>query len=286
MGMGGPGMGMASAEGTVRVAHALIGREADPDKTYAETSRFVNAQYEHYMAGHKADMQVRTAGFKFKSAAHEAFLDSLRPVNGMGAQAVLGPLPDNMGTVLPIHGEPPLLGGASADPKNLYALFEYMQVHGEQWNPVRIAAKRGDKGQQMTQPHLFTGLEQKLYKMICSADIPFAFYAQYTAGPGQDYQLDGAFPALRLGIEADGETWHTAPEKIASDRKRDMSLTSSGWHILRFTEDEIDEQAPAVLQVISDTIRALTGQQSQGGQKSQSGQQSPEEAEKSEEITL
>ena len=121
-----------------------------------------------------------------------------------------------------------------------------------------MAAKNSD----VKQTYRFTTLEQKLYRILLQAGLPFAWYAQYLAGPITqhfEYQLDAAIPALRLGLEADGEIYHSNPEKIAKDRKRDMLLATQGWTILRFTENELNEHPEEVLKVIMQTIRRLMG---------------------------
>ena len=80
----------------------------------------------------------------------------------------------------------------------------------------------------------------ELYNTINLANIPYPFYAQYQAGPSLQYQLDAAFPGLKLGIEADSKTFHSSPVKIQQDKQRDINLATQGWTILRFTEEEIE----------------------------------------------
>jgi very-short-patch-repair endonuclease len=106
---------------------------------------------------------------------------------------------------------------------------------------------------------MFSNLEQTLYRLILSTNVPFPFYAQFQAGSGLEYQLDGAFPSLKLGVEADSKTYHSAPDKVASDRQRDMSLASQGWTVLRFTEEELTQRPQDVIQVIITVIRKITG---------------------------
>lgn len=107
--------------------------------------------------------------------------------------------------------------------------------------------------------HGYNNLEKKLYKLIISMNVPVAFYAQYEAGPSNNYILDGAFPAIKLGIEADGEIFHNNPEKIQKDRQRDISLSRQGWTILRFTDKEIEKQPKDVVMVITQALQKLLG---------------------------
>jgi very-short-patch-repair endonuclease len=113
--------------------------------------------------------------------------------------------------------------------------------------------------------HGYTGLEKKLYKLVMSMNVPLAFYAQYEAGPSKNYTLDGAFPAIKLAVEADGEIWHNNPNKIAQDKQRDMSLAQQGWTILRFTDKEIEKQPQEVAMVIKQALQKLLGAHTGGG---------------------
>lgn len=90
-----------------------------------------------------------------------------------------------------------------------------------------------------------------------SLQLPHAFYAQFEAGPGKEYILDGAFPDIKLAVEADGEIWHNNPNKIQSDRDRDISLSRQGWTVLRFTDKEIEKQPRDVAMVIQQAISKL-----------------------------
>lgn len=107
--------------------------------------------------------------------------------------------------------------------------------------------------------HVYTGLERKLYQIVMQMGIPLAFYAQYEAGPGKNYTLDGAFPNIKLGVEADGEIWHNNPEKINGDKNRDANLARQGWTILRFTDKEIEKQPKDVAMVIQQAVHKLMG---------------------------
>jgi len=131
--------------------------------------------------------------------------------------------------------------------------------HGDPMNyqasrDTRLSAK---KDKQILYP--YNNLEKKLYKLVMSMNIPIAFYAQYQAGPSNEYVLDGAFPAIKLGIEADGEIWHNNNKKILEDRQRDINLARQGWTILRFTDREIEKQPRDVANVITQALHRLLG---------------------------
>jgi len=52
------------------------------------------------------------------------------------------------------------------------------------------------------------------------------------------FVLDFAVPDKKLGIECDGEKWHPIGNK--RDRFRDWILSRAGWKILRFREEDIN----------------------------------------------
>ncbi len=115
----------------------------------------------------------------------------------------------------------------------------------------------------------YTSLEKKLYQIVMQIGAPLAFYAQYEAGPGKEYILDGAFPQIKLAVEADGEIWHNNPQKIESDRQRDISIAKQGWTVLRFTDKEITKQPQDVAMVIKQAMQHLMGSIGNSGQTQQ-----------------
>jgi very-short-patch-repair endonuclease len=64
-------------------------------------------------------------------------------------------------------------------------------------------------------------------------------HAQYPIGP---YTLDFAIPERRIVIECDGNYWHSRPECIKRDRRKDKFLTARGWDVLRFSETDINAE--------------------------------------------
>lgn len=101
----------------------------------------------------------------------------------------------------------------------------------------------------------FTSVEQALYKAILSRRFPYDFWAQYMINGDQRMRVDGAFPQIKLIVEADGREWHSDKESIEKDKRRDSYLSSQGWTVLRFTEEEIEKKLNDVIAVISQAIR-------------------------------
>ncbi len=85
------------------------------------------------------------------------------------------------------------------------------------------------------------------------------FRRQHPVGP---FIVDFACPLSRLAIEVDGET-HGTDEEIAYDKRREAYLRSRGWHVLRFTNQEIYKSLNAVLDGIwrwSPSVSPLRGE--------------------------
>lgn len=190
------------------------------------------------------DKSIYSSNYKrFKSAAHKNFLNYTKPVNGRGycgkfeESDIIDYGDLNLQPLSIIH----------ARPLNYIAQKEYHDEIRKVYSKKEIQLPKAQ----------FTQLEKKLYNLILQAHLPYAFYAQYAAGPSFEYQLDGAFPALKLGIEADSETFHNNSRQIMSDRQRDSVLASQGWTILRFTEDEIEDRGEQIIMVIINAINKL-----------------------------
>jgi hypothetical protein len=220
-------------------------------KNYKLASAAINEIYNERIDAKNSG--VRTASKRIKSAAHEYFLMSLTPVTGRGS---LGPLPSEydglFGSI-----QTPLCGGDNSHPLNNYALEEIYQFASNENEAIKKYAKK--KVDISQQPKMFTGLEKKLYGLTMSLNMPFPLYAQYSAGPTMDYQLDAAIPNLKIGIEADGEIWHNNPDKIAKDKRRDSELAANGWIIVRFTDKEINDHPQDCLNVLIKAIKKRTG---------------------------
>jgi very-short-patch-repair endonuclease len=63
----------------------------------------------------------------------------------------------------------------------------------------------------------------------------------------------------QIDLECDGDKYHSSPKKIAYDRMRNNYLTSAGWHVLRFSGNEIEKSMPKCLNIIGKTITLLKG---------------------------
>ena len=252
MGMGAPGMGITPPPpGGMGAPMGGMPMASSPTENYRLASTIINDIYTERLNSSSRLMNMRLAGRRFKSAAHEGFIRSLTPVSG---RAYLGSLPeeyDGFGGII----IPQAFGGDNCSPINYYAQQEMHNIQSAPETREVFAKKKFEK----PSPQMFTSIEKKLYSLLLSLNMPYPLYAQYAAGPTMDYQLDAAIPGIKVGIEADGEIWHNNPEKIAKDKRRDIELASNGWIIVRFTDKELNDHPQDVLNVIMQAIRKKTG---------------------------
>jgi len=109
---------------------------------------------------------------------------------------------------------------------------------------------RDEKGRVM-----FTGPERQIMKEIVASarrgDIKQRIFPQYPVKFGsEEYTIDFAMPDIKLGIEVDGELFHSTDEQVASDRQRDSKLSSLGWTVVRFTDREVDSEMRQVMETV------------------------------------
>ena len=106
---------------------------------------------------------------------------------------------------------------------------------------------------------ILTGPERELLKELVNSkktgQINKKMFSQFPVKWGKKtYTIDFAIPDIKLGIEVDGGLFHSTKEQIEKDKKRDSNLAFLGWTILRFKDDEIENQMRGVLDKIISTI--------------------------------
>ena len=93
-----------------------------------------------------------------------------------------------------------------------------------------------------------TPAEQQLWEAIRGQRLMGRrFRAQHPLGT---FVLDFCCPSERLVVEIDGGV-HDAPEQAAHDAARTASLEAHGYRVLRFRNEEVLTDLPAVLRRIS-----------------------------------
>ena len=243
-----PGMAPPAADAAMGMTPPMA---ASKEENYRLASTIINELYDEAVQHKNNTVGKRFASKRFKSAAHEEFIQSIMPVTGRGMH---GPIPENydrLGGKLYV----PFLGGDASEPLNFEAQIELRHIQAaSDENVKKVVAAKVEK----QVPKLYTSLEKKLYALLMSLNMPHPLYAQYSAGPNFDYQLDAAIPSLGIGIEADGEIWHNNFDKITKDRKRDSELANNGWIIVRFTDKELNDHPNDCIKVLTNAIQKRT----------------------------
>ena len=99
-----------------------------------------------------------------------------------------------------------------------------------------------------------TPWEQKLWNHLKGRQLDgFKFRRQHGI---EKYVVDFYCPKVKLIVELDG-SGHLTPQKIREDKERDKILKELGYHILRFYNNDIDENLEGVLKIISDSCKEL-----------------------------
>lgn len=62
-------------------------------------------------------------------------------------------------------------------------------------------------------------------------------------GNGQLRRLDFAWPDLRVAVEYDGVDWHTEPDALRNDRRRQLALQDVGWTVIAIVFDDVRHRA-------------------------------------------
>lgn len=93
--------------------------------------------------------------------------------------------------------------------------------------------------------HKPTSIEKALNNALQSAAI--VSIQEY---PVSGFSIDLALPEHKIAIEVDGSYWHSLPEAIARDARKDAALKAAGWTVLRFSETAINTDVAACVTVV------------------------------------
>lgn len=73
------------------------------------------------------------------------------------------------------------------------------------------------------------------------------------------YEIDFAYPELRIAIEVDGYGPHSSRAAFQSDRVRQNDLVGLGWMVLRFTWADVVRRPERVARQIAQAIGRAEG---------------------------
>ena len=108
-----------------------------------------------------------------------------------------------------------------------------------------------------------TSIEMGLYRAVKrgqeTGNLPLNFLMQQKPEPVEmaKVTVDGFFPDIKLIIEADGKLYHSSPDQVAKDQERDSRFQQLGWTVLRFTDEEIENNIEQVLSKIIQVSKQL-----------------------------
>ena len=69
-------------------------------------------------------------------------------------------------------------------------------------------------------------------------------------------QVDFAYPARRIAIQAEGYRWHGGRRRFVEDLRTRNRLQELGWRVLHVTWDDLDVNGAALLAPLSTWLRS------------------------------
>ena len=91
-----------------------------------------------------------------------------------------------------------------------------------------------------------TPAENYFWRVLKETKFPISFKRQFIIG---DYIADFANVDASIIVEIDG-AYHSEPIQIENDAVRSAWLNRMGWHVIRFTNDEIIYDTKRVLNTL------------------------------------
>ncbi|HJV09387.1 MAG TPA: hypothetical protein VJ653_06885, partial [Acidimicrobiales bacterium] len=82
-------------------------------------------------------------------------------------------------------------------------------------------------------------LEDLLFRVLRRGGLPAPVRQYEVAG----VRLDGAYPPIRLGLEADSRIWHGGRLDVQRNAEKANILLAHGWRVLRFTHFDLTRRA-------------------------------------------
>jgi very-short-patch-repair endonuclease len=99
--------------------------------------------------------------------------------------------------------------------------------------------------------------ERRLHRILRQAGIAgWVPNLTVTAMSGQRFEIDVAFPGIKLAIEVDGYAYHSDDGRFQGDRTRQNALIASGWRVLRFTWADLDQRPDHVVRQVRSLLAA------------------------------
>ena len=97
-------------------------------------------------------------------------------------------------------------------------------------------------------------LEPALARVLLRHGLPTAVFHRRVRAGGRVFEVDFAYPELRIVIEVDGWQHHGRRDAFERDRARDAALVAAGWVVLRFTWLQVTRRPAWVAAQIAATL--------------------------------
>jgi hypothetical protein len=99
--------------------------------------------------------------------------------------------------------------------------------------PLRALLREWDQHERLAH----SGWEVRLSRLLVSMGFPRPTRQIRVVDDQGNFvaQVDMGYPALKVAIEGDSETWHTGLPRFHSDRTRRNLVTAAGWEFLTYT---------------------------------------------------
>src|SRR5439155_7001027 len=92
--------------------------------------------------------------------------------------------------------------------------------------------------------------EERMLALIRRAQLP----APEMNADLHGYSVDFLWRQHRLVVEVDGHTYHTTKSAFERDRRKDATLQSAGWLVIRFTWQQIHDEPYAVIAQLAQAL--------------------------------
>jgi very-short-patch-repair endonuclease len=102
-----------------------------------------------------------------------------------------------------------------------------------------------------TFPTKMTSIERLLHDEFKKRRLKFEMHKTMF----RRWQPDFVFEQARLIVQADGDYWHSLPDRMESDHAFNAVASSEGWSVWRFGEREIKMHAPVCARAVARFVR-------------------------------
>jgi hypothetical protein len=145
-----------------------------------------------------------------------------------------------------------------------HAIVADLVVPRDLWRMRQRTSKQGRNGTGVlerileTLPEEFDGVESGLelqFLELCQrANIARPAVQLPVRISGSAFRLDFAWTSERVFVEIDGAAFHSTPEQLASDRRRQNLLVLAGWTPLRFSSTDLSKQPVRSIALLRQTL--------------------------------